>query len=257
MNKLRVVLVAPEHDLNVGAVARVMKNFGVTDLALVKPVAPIGFEAQKYAKHSQEVLLKAPRFGSLFEAVEGFDFVVATSGVPERYGGRLKNSITLENLPILMEKRASTALVFGSESTGLSQSDLNQCDACCTIPTSKMHHILNLSHSVGVVMYEIFRYNLLSKPGFAPKTIQPKLLNRKAASRPNRQSLEKLFTELVESLPSVRDPQKVSASLRNMVERSKATDEEVRSLMAALSPLHSNRQLLNGGSTVAKNRKTP
>ena len=82
--KMRFVLVRPEHDMNVGAVCRAIKNFGFAELWLVDPQCKLGLEAKKYAKHSEEVLQNARKAGSLKEAVAGCDAAVGTTGVPVR-----------------------------------------------------------------------------------------------------------------------------------------------------------------------------
>jgi TrmH family RNA methyltransferase len=218
-----------------------MKNFGFLDLALVQPTAPVGFEAVKYAKHSGEVLENALRAKTLAQAVAGFDFVVGTSGVPTRFGSRLKNNVLLGQLPALLAKREKTAIVFGRESTGLSKAELDACDAVCVIPTGSLHRVLNLSHAVGIVLYEVYQSTLSAGRIDSARLAEKKILGTKPASRENRQALELLFGKLVNQMPRIRDPEKVAASLRNMVERSRATDDEVRSLMAALSELQTGK----------------
>lgn len=233
--KIRVVLVGPEHDMNVGACARAMKNFGCTELALVNPVAKLGFEAKKFAKHSTEVIDFSVSCKSLQEAVKGFDLVVATSGVVDRFGDRLKNTVQLPGLPELIEPGTKVAIVFGRESTGLSKEELDSCDLVCVIPASKEHTVLNLSHAVAVVLYELYRVGTKKSPDRVE-------VHRKPASRANRQLIQRMFGQIVHSLPSVHDPEKVSAAMRNVIERSRASDDEVRSIVAGLSPVHASRK---------------
>ncbi len=92
---LRVVLVEPEHELNVGASARAMKNFGCQELWLVRPTCRIGFEAVKFAKHSKDVLDNARTVKTLSAALKGVDFTVGTTGVVERFASGLKNIVPL------------------------------------------------------------------------------------------------------------------------------------------------------------------
>lgn len=224
--QLRVVLVRPEHDLNVGSVARAMKNFGFTELALVKPVAKMGFDATLFAKHSEDVLKNAKKFSFLRAALKGCDVAVATTGVPERYRSRLKKCVLLPKLPALLKKARKVAIVFGSESIGLSQKELEECDVVITIPTASLHKVLNLSHAVAVVLYELYS-RMRAEEVFA----------KRLASREKRLVLEKFFAKIVGKTKSVRDKKKVLKAFKNVLERSCVEEDEAQALLALLGPL--------------------
>src|SRR5947208_16160266 len=80
MPSVRVILVEPKEEGNIGAVARAMRNFDVTDLALVNP-CPIGNEASRRAMHGLDVLASARSFPQLAAALRGIDLIVGTSGI--------------------------------------------------------------------------------------------------------------------------------------------------------------------------------
>lgn len=225
MATFRVVLVCPEHDTNVGAAVRAMKNFGATDLAIVAPVAPLGFGVQLYAKHSGDVFERARVCKTLRQALSGCDYAVATTGVPERYRGRLKKCIPLPDLPGLALGYRRVALVFGPESRGLSQAELDKCDVAVTIPSSNLHKVLNLSHAVAVVMYELYSRMRADEQG-------PVL-----AGRRERHNLEEAFGRIVAGEPVVRDGRKVAKAFQNVLERSRVHRDEAAALMAAFGPL--------------------
>ncbi len=221
----RVVLVRPEYSMNVGMVARVVKNFGVTDLAFVEPKCAIDFEAYKFAKHSKEILDEAKSFDSLEKATSGFDLVIGTTGVINRFTGNLKNCVSLPELnPLVAGKRV--AIVFGSEGNGLSQSDLAACDVLATIPADPAHPILNLSHSVAVVLYSLF-YSRHVKPKYA------------AAEKKEIDALTYLFSQLVDeavkSKSELHDPQKAKLAFKRVIGRANIAATEAQTLMAVLS----------------------
>ncbi len=227
---LRVVLFEPEFDLNVGSAARAMKNFGCKELWLVNPKCKLGLEAKKFAKHSEEVLQNARKVGSIADAVKGVDFVVGTSGVPDRFSSELKNVVPLRKAVEKAADAGTVAVVFGSESRGLHRDELKHCDIVAYVPASSEHTVLNLSHAVAVVMYEFFTASR-GKPSAIPKR------NMRPASREKRLHLEKMFEELVRSMPVIEDPRKVSAAFKNVVERARPSRDEVQALLAPIGPM--------------------
>ncbi|OIO26990.1 hypothetical protein AUJ14_00810 [Candidatus Micrarchaeota archaeon CG1_02_55_22] len=240
---LRVVLVRPEHDLNVGSVCRVMKNFGAKELYLVEPAAGKGFDATLFAKHSQDLLKTAKRVKTLAEAVKGCNAAIGTTGILERYGGSLKNTLAPKKLARFCSGHGNIALVFGSESSGLSREEIQYCDAIVTIPTSPEHHVLNLSHAVAVVLYELYS----SSQELETKT--------HPANRTERERIERRFKAIAESLSSVEHPKKVARAFNNVVERSKPSTEELNALMAVLGPLSrktTTRSVLTGSGSARK-----
>ncbi len=155
--RLRVVLVEPEGKVNVGFVARTCVNFGVDELYLVSPKAEIDEEALRYAAKARGFLEGASIVDSLDEALEGVDVSVCTTS---RHGQRhdvLRHTITAEELARRMHRWSSMAIVFGRESTGLTRSELAKCHLAVTIPASPEYPVLNLSHAVAVVLYELWK----------------------------------------------------------------------------------------------------
>jgi len=141
----------------VGAVARAMKNFGLDELVLVRPCA-VGEEATKRAMHGIDVLKKAKTVYSEEEALKDVDFVAATSGV---------DTISEKKFPrISMTPRAFAekvkevdgriALMFGREDFGLDNELIKRSDFLITIPANPKYSILNISHAVSIVLYELF-----------------------------------------------------------------------------------------------------
>ncbi|MFH0922430.1 MAG: RNA methyltransferase, partial [Candidatus Micrarchaeota archaeon] len=143
--KLRLVLVEPMHDVNVGSAARACANFGVDEIILVNPQAKLGLQAKKYAKHAWPLLQKAKRVQTIAKAVRGCSLVVGTTGVVKRFGKRsVKNCVSVEELRSKISENDAVALLFGNEGTGLSESDLKKCDFIAFVPTSDGYSVLNL-----------------------------------------------------------------------------------------------------------------
>jgi len=155
MASLSVILYGPEQPGNVGAVARVMKNFGLKDLVLISPACDhLCSDARNRAKHAQDVLEKAVVGKS--SLLDKFDLVVATSG-------KLGSDYNVPRIPLtpeqlrgtLSSKKGRIALLFGRESHGLTNDEMKKADILVTIPTNEKYPVLNLSHAVGILLYEL------------------------------------------------------------------------------------------------------
>jgi len=154
---VRVVLVEPAFEGNVGSVCRAMKNFGFSDLWLVRP-CPLGGAARAMASHATEVLEEVITVSTLEEALQNVDVVVGTTGKP---GDTLKEHRRLpyftpaELRTLLEDKKGRVAILFGRENCGLSNEELERCDVVVTVPASEEYPILNLSHAAAIVLYEL------------------------------------------------------------------------------------------------------
>ncbi len=159
MAEVRIVLVEPQEPMNLGAVARAMRNFGLQELYVVNPGPRVGppwaQEAYWLAVHAQEVLEGAEAVGSLEEALEGVHLVVATTGRPrELYPAPVRTP--KEVAQILRRTRGKAALVFGRETFGLTNEELDLAHLIGSIPTAPEQPSLNLAQAVVVFAYELF-----------------------------------------------------------------------------------------------------
>lgn len=155
--RVRVVLVEPHHEGNVGAVARAMRNFDTDELALVRPCR-IGAEARRRAMHAVDILEAATTMEDFGAVVRAADFVVGTSGIDTASEKRFARiSVTPRALAERLALMDGTvALVFGREDYGLFEAELAECDLLVTIPASPVYPILNVSHAAAIVLYELF-----------------------------------------------------------------------------------------------------
>ncbi len=223
-SQCRIVLVEPLYPVNLGSIARVMKNFGCRDLVLVRPVAQPDAEVQRYAKRAWNIILKARRAESIAQAVEGTDWVLGTTGITQRFRRGMKNCWSLKEVAEKIGPKDKVSLVFGNEGTGLSQPDLDACDALITIPTSARYPVMNLSHAVAVVLYEL-------AAGRKKITYYP------AAPRGEVENLARMMDEMIGNMDRVRDKKKVGKAFRSVLGRARVADDELHSLFAAVGAL--------------------
>jgi TrmH family RNA methyltransferase len=154
---ISVVLVEPRFEGNVGSVARVMKNFGFTELILVNP-CKLGSAARAMAVHAWDVVEKAQVVPSFQEAISRFDVVVGCSGVfSSNCSSHVRTpAISPAKLAELLSSRTGrTGIAFGREDRGLDNKELAECEIVTHIPTSSEYPSMNLSHAVAVVLYEL------------------------------------------------------------------------------------------------------
>ena len=164
---LRVVLVEPMYDGNIGSVARSMKNFGFEQLVLVNP-CKIEDYGMAMASHAKDILEKAKAVATLEEAIDGADLVVGTTG--KRIGEEHKHLrlhirdpwLTPAQLAEKLNgKDCEVALLLGRENWGLTNQELQLCNLLVSIPTSPSYPIMNLAHAATIILYELSKM----KPG--------------------------------------------------------------------------------------------
>lgn len=218
---LRVVLVEPKYQLNLGYIARVMKNFGVYSLYIVNPRCKIdGKKAVQYAKHGRDVLEGAIVVKSLDKAVSGI--TLGTTGVWRKSDGAFHKIVQLDALRDAGLRNRNVTLVIGRDDSGLNRNEIAACDAVLFIAADERYPVLNISHALAVMLYEL--------------TIAPKYnFSKYLAGDDSISALKRLFAKRIKNDDYVRDKKAVSAAFAKVLNRSAPTVEEVNALMAAFS----------------------
>jgi len=155
LDNVRIILVRPQGSANVGAVARAMKNMGLSRLVLVAPRLEADGWAEAMAVHGRDVLAAATTVASLAEAVSGCRLVAATAARSGPFRGQTSSPRAAAPEILAAAGNAPVALVFGPEDHGLSNDDLKVCQRLLTIPTSDAYSSLNLAQAVLVCAYEL------------------------------------------------------------------------------------------------------
>jgi len=231
--KVRLVLMRPRNPENLGAVARVMKNFGLSSWSLVDPRTHDFHAARRVAVHSEEILDRPAMAGSLDEAVADSSWVVGTSsrsipGVPV---------FAPRELAAQMAERARSgqdvALVFGDERSGLTNDEVARCHALSRVPVEPEQPSINLAQSVALYAYELHLAAAEAPP---------------AAERPSATDaqLAQLEARLGEALALAKflDPENPRHALRDLArawQRAQLSPREWRLWMAAASALAKGR----------------
>ena len=233
-NKFGFILVNPQLGENIGSCARALKNFGFSDLNIVKPRD--GWPSTKARMTSvgaYDLIKSAKLFDTVDLAVKKFDIILATSA---RRRDIQKKHISLSNFNNFLKKynKANIGIMFGPEASGLSNHDLSLANFIIQVPTANKLTSLNLSHAVIVVCYEIFKSTYLKKEK------KVKILN-KIASKKSIQNmiifLEKLLDQKKFFKPSEKKKSMI-LNINNIFCRLELSDKEMRILFSIFSALN-------------------
>jgi TrmH family RNA methyltransferase len=165
-----VILVRPQEEGNVGAVARAMANMGLDELILVDPLCELGRMAKAFAVDAREILDGRQTHEDFATAVAPFHRLVATSSSRGRVPSRAP--IAPRDLPGLLAAEppgSRVALVFGGERSGLTTDELARCDPLVTIPAAARQPTLNLSQAVLILAYELWLARLADDAAPSPE----------------------------------------------------------------------------------------
>jgi tRNA/rRNA methyltransferase len=156
LSNIRIVLVEPAGELNVGSIARIMKNMGLNHLVLVNPKCDRNSEAaRKMAVHAVDILEKAQIVDSLPTALAGCQRAIATTVRSRSVPIKLEPAPTV--LPWLLTPDVQSALLFGAEERGLSNNELKYAQKFICIQSSPTYPSLNLAQAVAICAYELYQ----------------------------------------------------------------------------------------------------
>lgn len=159
---MKIVLIEPKNSGNIGAIARIMDNFGFSELILVAPKCDhLNKEAMDRSCHAKRILKKA-KIVDEFDFLEEFDVIIGTTGVMAKDFNITRTPIESIDISKRLSglKRKNFCIVFGREDSGLHNNELEKMDLVLTIPTSKKYSSINLSHAVGIILYEFSKLGL-------------------------------------------------------------------------------------------------
>ncbi|HEX7151973.1 MAG TPA: RNA methyltransferase [Thermoanaerobaculia bacterium] len=153
--RIRIVLVEPREAGNVGAAARVMKNFGLDDLWIVGEHPELLPVSSWWASGADDLLERAHFAATLLEAVGDAHFTVATTSSRGRTTPADFTPRTLSQRVATLSDEQTLALVFGREDHGLTREEVLLCQYTAVIPTNAKFPTMNLAQSICVFAYEL------------------------------------------------------------------------------------------------------
>ena len=152
---IRIILVNTSHPGNIGAAARAMKNMGLSELVLVDPVSFPHADATARASGADDLLQAASVCGSLAEAVDGCTLVFGASARLRSLPWPIVEPREMAQQLMAESAHSTVAIVFGREHSGLTNAELETCNALVHIPCNEDFSSLNIAAAVQVLCYEV------------------------------------------------------------------------------------------------------
>ncbi|MDD3760557.1 MAG: RNA methyltransferase [Acidithiobacillus sp.] len=162
--QIRVVLVEPSHPGNIGSTARAMKVMGLTQLALVRPRQFPHPDATALASGAEDLLVDAQVHEDLQDAIGDCQRVYGTTARDRHIQWPQLDARQAALAMVTQAAQAPVALLFGRESSGLSNAELDLCQTLIQIPTGDLYHSLNLAQAVQIIAYELQMASRSSNP---------------------------------------------------------------------------------------------
>jgi len=141
-----------------------MKNFGLKELILINPKCSKDSKtAHNRAKHAQDILNNCKIKD--WSYLKRFDYLIGTTAKLGTDYNISRSPITPSELSFVIPKNKKMGIVFGRESSGLTNDEIAKCDFIVTIPTYPKYPAMNLSHSAAIIFYELFKNSKEKKVG--------------------------------------------------------------------------------------------
>lgn len=234
---VKIVLVGTTHPGNIGAAARALKTMGLKNLLLVAPQCdPYCEQAYSRAKGGSDVLGNALVVDSLDQAVGDCHIVIGTAdrqrdiqtplNAPRQWIERYKPYLQQQNI----------AVIFGPESHGLNNNQLQQCHYHWQIPTADDYHSLNLAAAVQVIAYEWSQYYLTT--AYAKTKIAETNHDRQFITWQARQQCFQTIISWIEAHPFYnKQPATFEKRLQTLLKQALNTQQDIDFLMGLIKAI--------------------
>lgn len=242
LNNIRIILVATTHPGNIGAAARAMKAMKLARLYLVRPKMFPHVDATARAAGADDILATAKVTKSLEEALSGCHLVVGASARTRDLPLSIVTPHQAANKVIetIQKVNSEVAIVFGRESSGLTNEELQLCHYHLHIPTNPDFSSLNLAAAVQVVVYEIMQVYLQTNS--AEATILP---SKDYDTPATFEEMQLFYAHLQQALIDIGylnsdNPRKLMPRLRRLFNRIHLEHLEVNILRGVLAAIQMN-----------------
>ncbi len=250
LDSIRIVLVNTSHTGNIGSAARAMKTMGLKHLYLVDPVHLPDGKSNALAAGATDVLGKATIVSTLEEAVADCGLVVGTSARSRTLSWPMLDSRECGAKLIDEAQKYPVALVFGRESSGLSNEELQQCHFHVCIDANPEYSSLNLAAAVQTLCYEI-RMHYLAMQREPYKQIEQESADKLKADPlldyPLNKELEQFYEHFQVTFSKTefirpKHPGAIMSKVKRMFNRARLESQELAILRGMLSSIDKSMQ---------------
>lgn len=231
-----IILVAPQLGENIGASARAMKNFGLSEMRIVSPRD--GWpnpKADSMSVGALDIIQNAKIYDTLSEAISDIEYLYATTAQPRDMN---KNYLMTEDLGEKYPSGQKVAIMFGRENCGLTNDEIAHANMILSIKTKPDFSSLNIAHAVAIVAYECYKRIPLSGEEALPEHFNNDQIL--CTHGELEYFFEHLFTEL-DSNKFFKVPEKyphMTQNIRNIFTRiDKLSQNELQTLRGIISNL--------------------
>ena len=234
LKQFRIVLCETSHPGNIGSVARAMKTMGFSDLYLVNPKDFPSKHAQALACEAEDILKKATVVTSLEVALKNINHVIGFTARKRELTQPHKNVRDLSKQLINEASNNKIAIIFGNETNGLSNLELQHCQSLGFIDANSKYSSLNLAHAVQIVCHEI---RMVSE--FPVKNKILKQITKNYVSYDLQNGFYKHLEEILDEIGFLKKIQadRLMMRLRLLFNRTQMEKEEVNILRGILSEI--------------------
>ncbi len=246
LTRIRVVLVEPTHPGNIGAAARAMKTMGLHNLALVRPHEFPCAAATAMAAGADDLLVRAQVADSLQETLGGCGWVIGTSARTRTIPWPVHDPREAAARALAMAEEAEIAVVFGREHAGLTNDELELCQAVVQIPSDPHFSSLNLGAAVQVLAYELRMQWLARQQSAAVATVND-------APPATSDDMARLYAHLEETMIETgfldpAKPRRLMRRVRRLFNRAGLDRNEVNIIRGFLTAVRGKRGDGRGGT---------
>jgi tRNA (cytidine32/uridine32-2'-O)-methyltransferase len=243
LDRIRVVLVNTSHPGNIGAAARAMKTMGLSRLYLVEPLQYPDVEATARAAGACDVLLSARTCRTLDEALTDCVLVIGTTARNRSLEWPCMTPAECAESLLHHSNKGDVALVFGRESSGLTNEELARCQFMTSVSANPEYSSLNLAAAVQVYGHELRQLlEHKQKPRVGAEEAEPPATN--AVMEGFYEHLQQTLRD-IEVIVDDRPHQTLLRRLRRLFNKAQLTVTEVNILRGILSAAQAPRRRSN------------
>jgi len=228
---ISIILVEPQMGENIGATARAMKNFALSDLRLISPRDGWPNEkAKRMSVGAIDLMEKTKIFESIPEAIKDLEYVYAATAAPRDMN---KDYVLSRELNLAISQKQKIGIMFGRENSGLNNQEISYANKILTIDTDVNFSSLNIAHAVAVICYELFQEKKQTRNDL--DNVQDIATN---------QELEYFYNHLFETLDkksffkTLEKKEHMSSKIRNLFGRiDNLSKQEIQTLRGVITSL--------------------